>query len=77
MLDYIDDVASDLQRGLPTEEIHRKLKEVGLSNAQAYYTFIAGRMIYEDRKRAFEREDTRRRLPTYKEMKAVKIQWKP
>jgi hypothetical protein len=50
MTDYIDRVAKALNiEGVTTVDIHDMLINVGMSEYQAYLTFIAGRMIHNAR----------------------------
>jgi len=55
MQDRIGDVADQLTRGyLEPCEIHDALIRSGMTEEEAYLTYVAGNMVYHDRKTAFE-----------------------
>ena len=73
MQDRIGDVADQLTRGyLEPCEIHDALIRSGMTEEDAYLTYVAGKMVFEDRKTAFEAKQADRTKPTIK-MGAVKV----
>lgn len=49
MEDYIGYVANALDYEISVDEIHANLIAKGLTEAQAFYTYMAGRIIHNDR----------------------------
>jgi hypothetical protein len=72
MQDRIGIVADWLTQGyLETCEIHDALINMGMTQEDAYLTYVAGKMVFEDRKTAFEAKQAGTTKPTIK-MGAVK-----
>lgn len=73
MQDRIGIVADWLTQGyLETCEIHDALINMGMTQEDAYLTYVAGKMVFEDRKTAFEAKQAGTTKPTIK-MGAVKV----
>lgn len=67
MQDRIGIVVEWLTLGyLETCEIHDALINMGMTQEDAYLTYVAGKMVFEDRKVAFEAKQAAQAKPTVK-----------